>query len=102
MATSDLIISVVTSSQFPIAGLTLSYLISIKNAGPDSAANVSLTTLLPSAFFTINKSGDTFVIKGGGFGHGIGMSQTGANEMAKCGKNYQEILTFFYQGVTIG
>ena len=58
--------------------------------------------LLPSAFFTINKSGDTFVIQGGGFGHGIGMSQTGANEMAKSGKNYQEILTFFYQGVTIG
>ena len=56
---------------------------------------VKSSKLLPSAFFTINKSGDTFVIKGGGFGHGIGMSQTGANEMAKCGKNYQEILTFF-------
>lgn len=63
---------------------------------------VKSSKLLPSAFFTINKSGDTFVIQGGGFGHGIGMSQTGANEMAKCGKNYQEILTFFYQGVTIG
>lgn len=63
---------------------------------------VKSSKLLPSAFFTINKSGDTFVIQGGGFGHGIGMSQTGANEMAKCGKNYHEILTFFYQGVTIG
>ena len=63
---------------------------------------VKSSKLLPSAFFTINKSGDTFVIQGGGFGHGIGMSQTGANEMAKCGKNYQEILTFFYQGITIG
>ena len=56
---------------------------------------VKSSKLLPSAFFTINKSGDTFVIQGGGFGHGIGMSQTGANEMAKSGKNYQEILTFF-------
>ena len=63
---------------------------------------VKSSKLLPSAFFTIQKSGDTFVIDGGGFGHGIGMSQTGANEMAKCGKTYQEILTFFYQGVTIG
>ena len=63
---------------------------------------VKSSKLLPSAFFTINKSGDIFVIQGGGFGHGIGMSQTGANEMAKSGKNYQEILTFFYQGVTIG
>ena len=63
---------------------------------------VKSSKLLPSAFFKISKSGDTFVIQGGGFGHGIGMSQTGANEMAKCGKTYQEILTFFYQGVTIG
>jgi len=60
------------------------------------------SALLPSAFFTIEKSGDVFVIKGGGFGHGIGMSQNGANEMAKCGKDYKEILTLFYQGVEIG
>ena len=57
--------------------------------------------LLPSAFFTIEKSGDMFVIKGGGFGHGIGMSQNGANEMAKQGKNYREILELFYQDIEI-
>lgn len=60
------------------------------------------SALLPSAFFTIEKSGDTFVIKGGGYGHGIGMSQNGANEMAKEGKDYKEILTLFYKGVTVG
>ncbi len=38
---------------------------------------------------------------GGGYGHGIGMSQNGANEMAKKGKNYQEILQMFYPGTTI-
>ena len=59
------------------------------------------SALLPSAFFTIEKSGDTFLIKGGGFGHGIGMSQNGANEMAKNGKDYKEILALFFQGVTI-
>ncbi len=57
--------------------------------------------LLPSAFITIEKSGNTFIISGGGFGHGIGMSQNGANEMAKQGKAYKEILGLFYQGVTI-
>lgn len=57
--------------------------------------------LLPSAFFTIEKQGDEFVIQGGGFGHGIGMSQTGANEMAKQGKDYKEILNLFYSDVTI-
>ncbi len=62
---------------------------------------VDSSELLPSAFITIKKSGDAFVIKGGGFGHGIGMSQNGANEMAKCGKDYREILTLFYQGVTV-
>ncbi len=42
------------------------------------------------------------MISGGGFGHGIGMSQNGANEMAKKGKNYKDILTLFFQDVTIG
>lgn len=57
--------------------------------------------LLPSAFFTIKKQDETYVIEGGGYGHGIGMSQNGANEMAKSGKTYREILELFYQNVTI-
>lgn len=57
--------------------------------------------LLPSAFFTIEKKGDKFVIEGGGFGHGIGMSQTGANEMAKQGKDYIDILTLFYKDISV-
>ncbi len=62
---------------------------------------IDSTKLLPSAFISIEKSGDQFVIQGGGYGHGIGMSQNGANEMAKQGKNYKEILELFYQGVTV-
>lgn len=62
---------------------------------------VESMSLLPSAFFTIEKQGDTFVIEGGGFGHGIGMSQNGANEMAKAGMDYIEILQTFYQGITV-
>ena len=58
-------------------------------------------TLLPSAFFKVKKAGNIFKITGGGYGHGIGMSQNGANEMAKTGKNYQEILQMFYPGTTI-
>lgn len=57
--------------------------------------------LLPSAFFTIKKRGDKFLIEGGGFGHGIGMSQNGANEMAKDGADYREILELFYQDIKI-
>lgn len=57
--------------------------------------------LLPSAFFDIEKSGEYFIINGGGYGHGIGMSQNGANELAKAGKNYKEILEFFYPGTKV-
>lgn len=59
------------------------------------------TALLPSAFFTVEKEGDLFVIQGGGFGHGIGMSQNGANEMAKQGKSCEEILALFFPNVKL-
>ena len=62
---------------------------------------VKSTKLLPSAFFTIAKSGESYIIEGGGYGHGIGMSQNGANEMAKAGKTYDEILQFFYPGTEV-
>ncbi len=57
---------------------------------------IESTRLLPSAFFSIEKNGKNYIIKGGGYGHGIGMSQNGANEMAKEGKTCEEILQFFY------
>ena len=41
------------------------------------------------------------MLSGGGYGHGIGMSQNGANEMAKKGKDYIEILSLFFSDVTI-
>lgn len=36
-----------------------------------------------------------------GYGHGVGMSQYGANEMARSGSDYQEILTWYYTGCTV-
>lgn len=40
-------------------------------------------------------------LSGRGYGHGVGMSQMGAIEMARKGKNYQEILKFYYTGVEV-
>ena len=37
-----------------------------------------------------------------GYGHGVGLSQYGANQMARDGSNYREILTHYYTGVRIG
>ncbi len=42
-----------------------------------------------------------FRVYGGGYGHGVGMSQNGAQAMAKAGMGYEEILKYFYDGVTI-
>ena len=44
---------------------------------------------------------DEIIITTHGYGHGVGMSQYGANGMAKEGKNYKEILTYYYQGTII-
>lgn len=45
---------------------------------------------------------DRFVIRGAGFGHGVGMSQYGAMGFAKNGKSYREILGHYYTGTQIG
>lgn len=58
-------------------------------------------TLLPSAYFTIEKKDTYFVISGGGYGHGVGMSQYGAKRMAEEGKTYEEILTHFYTNTSL-
>ena len=44
---------------------------------------------------------ETIQITTRGYGHGVGMSQYGANEMAKSGYNYEEILKHYYQDVNI-
>lgn len=62
---------------------------------------------LPSAYISIENMGvddnniTTFQIYGGGFGHGVGMSQNGAQAMAKEGKSFEDILKFFYNGAEV-
>lgn len=45
---------------------------------------------------------EKFVLTGGGFGHGVGMSQYGAGYMAQLGKKYDEILKHYYSSITLG
>jgi stage II sporulation protein D len=56
---------------------------------------------LRSSDFTWKQQGNNIIITTKGFGHGVGMSQYGANGMAKEGKSYKEILAHYYQGVEI-
>ena len=58
---------------------------------------VHTLTMLPSASFSVEDSGGGAVtLYGGGLGHGIGLSQYGADGMAKAGKEYEEILALFF------
>jgi stage II sporulation protein D len=67
-----------------------------------SAVNAGLGwDTLPSADFTAAPNGYSIVFAGRGNGHGVGLCQWGANEMAKAGKTAEEILKHYYQGVTV-
>ena len=73
-----------------------------RNDGTDLEGSATL----PSAFISIHtqKAEDGsigFQIYGGGYGHGVGMSQNGAQGMAREGKDYKEILDFFYRGADL-
>ncbi len=56
---------------------------------------------LRSTDFTITVENNDIIFTTKGYGHGVGMSQYGANAMAKEGSNYKDILEYYYQGVTI-
>ena len=56
---------------------------------------------LRSTDFSITDSGNNLIFTTKGYGHGVGMSQYGANEMGKQGYTYKQILTHYYTGVTI-
>lgn len=56
---------------------------------------------LRSADFSIENNGANVVISTNGYGHGVGMSQYGANGMANNGSSYRDILLHYYTGVSI-
>ena len=58
-------------------------------------------TNLRSTSFDFKVKNDKFVFTVQGYGHGVGMSQTGANEMAREGYTYDEILTHYYPGTEV-
>lgn len=47
-------------------------------------------------------SAKRYLVQGSGWGHNLGMSQYGAKAMAELGMSYEDILSFYYYGVTIG
>ena len=76
---------------------------SLSVGGVEVSGNQLRTALdLRSACFTIAFDGDTVTFSVSGYGHGVGMSQYGANVLAENGMSYQEILKWYYTGTEVG
>jgi stage II sporulation protein D len=56
---------------------------------------------LKSTFFSCFPEGDMVVIRGRGFGHGVGLCQEGAMKMARLGFTYEQIAMFYFPGIHI-
>lgn len=91
--------------EYSIRSFLSPYGLAITQKDGETADNL---TTLPSAYFSLEpyydqESGDIagYTIYGGGYGHGVGMSQNGANHMAEQGSSYEEILDYFFNQVEL-
>lgn len=100
---SDLEIDFSLENQIEILGYTEGERIKNIKIGNLELSGVEIRTIfgLKSAKFNINIEGDEIKFTVIGYGHGVGMSQTGADSMAKQGSNYEEIIKHYYIGVEI-
>ena len=74
----------------------------IKINGKEFSGSTVMSKLnLKSTFFEIIRESSNITVKTKGYGHGVGMSQYGAEGMAREGYNYQDILKHYYTGIEI-
>ena len=100
---SKLGFSVDANTEFNVLGHTSGGRVSNISVGGVNFSGVSFRSMLGlrSTDFDISKIDDGVVITTRGYGHGVGMSQYGANGMAKAGYSYRDILLHYYPGVSI-
>lgn len=100
---SKLGFNVDSSSEFNILGYTSGGRVSSISVDGHEFSGVSFRSMLGlrSTDFDIVKNDDGVVITTRGYGHGVGMSQYGANGMGKAGYSYRDILLHYYSGVSI-
>ncbi len=75
----------------------------VLTADGEKTGNLFNKVLTSSGLETLFEDVDSkeIVLKGKGYGHGVGMSQYGANQMAKEGFTYENILRFYYEGIDL-
>lgn len=100
---STLGVNVNENTSFNILGYTSGGRVDSISVDGVEFSGVSFRSMLGlrSADFDISKTDGGFVITTRGYGHGVGMSQYGANGMAKAGYSYRDILLHYYRGVSI-
>ena len=59
-------------------------------------------SVLKSSRFEVMRAGDKFVFRGSGFGHGLGLCQSGAHVMAARGASYRQILAYYFPATNVG
>ena len=75
---------------------------SLKVGGVEISGNRLRSILgLRSACFTLSFEGENVIFSVSGYGHGVGMSQYGANVLAQGGMDHREILTWYYTGSSV-
>ena len=85
------------------SGRTTTMLINknIEVSGPELRVGLGGTKLKSMLLDKVEVSGDTITFTGKGFGHGVGMSQWGANKLATMGKTSADIIGQYFKDVTI-
>ncbi len=56
---------------------------------------------LRSTFYTLTPAGDSIIVAGRGYGHGVGLCQDGARAMAAGMQSYEKIIDFYYPGTAV-
>lgn len=100
---SDISIDFSNENEIKILEYTESTRVKTVKFGNHEISGVEARTLLglKSTNFEITKDGDNIKFSVKGYGHGVGMSQTGADSMAKQGSTAEDIIKHFYAGVEI-
>lgn len=100
---SKLGVNLTSASDISITGRTVGNRVANVSICGKNYTGVKIRQLLGlrSADFEVSQSGNNIVFTTKGYGHGVGMSQYGANSMAKAGYSYSQILKHYYTGVSI-
>ncbi|MBW4513589.1 MAG: SpoIID/LytB domain-containing protein [Scytonematopsis contorta HA4267-MV1] len=85
----------------PFRSVTTLRIIGDKGSKVLRGEEVRTALKLRSTRFIINRAGGNFVLQGRGFGHGLGMSQWGAQQLALRGANHLQILGYYFRGVAL-